>query len=642
MKLKINYLLACATVMCAAASCQKTPETPEPSDETVELSAPSLEASSSLVEITEDVLDKNVLVLNWSDAVPEGKKVDLEYVVYANLASRDMYSQPATFSAASRLEYRFNGNSLGELVKGFGVEAGQEAELQFSVYAKPSDTDIESVVSNIVKVNVKTLNDAVKIPETLYIVGSATSAGWDTSKGIPFTKGSDGLYKIENLEINVVIQDTGFKFYFANDGSSDLFFGPDLSSETFGKAKLFTADDGSANLFQPAMNGYTSGMYTIVFNPEELMMTMTRTGDLEQNVNLGNAVYPQGACFPWGWSFDGPMQKVSEKVYEVKNVKCQWGSDGDSGFKIFIAEGTWSPYFAQGEDASKDNVTVKLITDTDVPQFYPGMLGYEDGIYDIRVDFNTMLLTLTFISSGDDTEDEGFNESTAIFIQGGGFTKYQEWTFDRALALLPSGDGIYVSETPVFLNKWCYFKLVMKDWTEWVRDQSAEDYWTATPRVKTPVDNDCNFIPGNYDSGFIDGEYVVKFDRNTLKLSYEPVKSDIDPATAFYLYGGSFENGAEDWTFNDLNALVPTADGVYKSPKPIHIGEWTYFKFEKQNWEEWVPDKDAQDYWTVTPRTQEPQNNDGTFSIGNVGLKTGDYWVELNLNTRKVTITAAE
>ena len=55
-----------------------------------------------------------------------------------------------------------------------------------------------------------------------------------------------------------------------------------------------------------------------------------------------------------------------------------------------------------------------------------------------------------------------------------------------------------------------------------------------------------------------------------------------------------------------------------------------------------MPDKDAQDYWTVTPRTQEPQNNDGTFSIGNVGLKTGDYWVELNLNTRKVTITAAE
>lgn len=642
MKRTFKYLLACTMVAMAAWSCQEKEELKpdEPSDKNVELKAPVLSAGSETLEITEADLEQQILKLSWTDAVPEGNKVSLEYIVYANLASKDMYSNPETYSASSNLEYAFTGAALNELAGKLGVEEGAEAELQFSVYAKPQNSDVESVVSNLVKVRVRTCSAQIEIPETLYIVGSATSAGWDKSKGIPFSKGGDGLYRIEGLEINVVINDTGFKIYLANDGSSDSFFGQDLSSDIFGKAKLYGKEDEEAvNLFQPAlMGGYDSGVYTVTFDAENLMMAMTRTGDIEYEVEFGEAVYPQGACFPWGWSFDGPMAKVADKVYEVKNVKCQWGSAGDSGFKLFIADGVWSPYFAQGEDAAKDNITIRLVTDSDVPQFYPGLLGYEDGIYDIRADFNAMKLELTFISGGN--EGGGFDESAAIFLQGAAWEKgYPEWGFDRALALVPSEDGLYVSENPIYLNKWCYFKLVMKDWTEWVRDQSASDYWTATPRTKEP-DNDCNFIPGNSDPAFIDGEYIVKFDRNTLRLSIEAVESDIDPATAIYLYGGNFINGSADWSFDDRNALVPVGDNVYKSPVPISLGEWTYFKFEKQDWTEWVPDKSAGDYWTVTPRTHDPEDNDGTFSIGNAGLKDGNYWVELDLNTNKVTVTA--
>lgn len=522
MKRTFKYLLACTMAAMAAWSCQEKEELKpdEPSDKNVELKVPVLSAGSETLEITGADLEQQILKLSWTDAVPEGKKVSLEYIVYANLASKDMYSNPETYSASSNLEYAFTGTALNDLARKLGVEEGEEAELQFSVYAKPQSSEVESVVSNSVKVKVKTYSAQIEIPETLYIVGSATSAGWDKSKGIPFSKGGDGLYRIEGLEINVVINDTGFKIYLANDGSSDSFFGQDLSSDIFGKAKLYgKEDEGVVNLFQPALiGGYDSGVYTVTFDAENLMMAMTRTGDIEYEVEFGEAVYPQGACFPWGWSFDGPMQKVAEKVYEVKNVKCQWGSAGDSGFKLFIADGVWSPYFAQGEDAAKDNITIRLVTDSDVPQCYPGLLGYEDGIYDIRADFNAMKLELTFISGGNE---------------------------------------------------------------------------------------------GN-----------------------------IDPATAIYLYGGSFINGSEDWKFDDRNALVPVGDNVYKSPVPISLGESTYFKFEKQDWTEWVPDKSAGDYWTVTSRTHDPEDNDGTFFIGHEGMKDGNYWVELDLNTNKVTVTA--
>lgn len=644
MRNNLLMTLSAAIVALGLCSCKKENPTPTGDNsqdpgtvptETVVLTAPQLSASTADAEVTEATLESTVLSLRWTDAVPQGVKADVSYTVYANLASKDLYSKPVTYPAGKGLERSFTGQELNALAASLGVEEGARTELQFSVYAKASSSDIETVVSNIVKANVTTFKAQLVLPDVLYIVGSATQAGWDVSKGIPMPK-TGKVYRAEDIAINVTVGDTGFKFYFANDGSSDAFFGPDLSSDTFGAARLYTEDDGTANLFQPARNGYGNGLYTIAFDPDALLMTMERTGDLSYDVELGEHVYPQGDCFPWHWSFDGPMEKIADKVYEIKDVNCSWGDNGDSGFKIFIGEGVYSPYFAQGEDAAKDNITIRLVGDSEVPQFYPGLLGYADGYYDIKADFNTMMLTLTPKENPQPGGD--YDPATAIFVYGGGFEKYADWTFDRALALLPQGDGTYISESEIYLNQWCYFKLEMQDWTEFVRDASADDYWTAAPRTKDP-DNDCNFVPGDGISGFSDGYYTVKFDRNTLKVELIN-NSNIDPETAFYLYGGGFENGVADWAFDDKNALVPTdVAGVYASPGTIWLNQWCYFKFEKRDWTEYVRDASAGNYWTVTPRTWDP-DNDNTFSPGNgfADWTDGEYKVTLDLNAGTVTL----
>lgn len=640
MRKKFSFILAAAAAVFTVFACVPNDEPDGPTDkpdDTVELVAPTLSASPSAVEVSEENLQSAALTLSWTDAVPEGATVALSYVVYANLGSVDLYTSPKTYTVRDR-SLAFTGTELNALVADLkkDVAGGDAVELQFSVNAKPTSDEIEAVVSNVVKVTVTTYEEKIDVPSTLYIVGSATTAGWDKSKGIPVQKGTDGKYTAEGVELNLTITDTGFKFYFSNDDSSAYFFGPDLSSDVFGKTKLYLEDDGTANLFQPALNGYTSGVYTIVLDVDALMTTITRTGDIVYNIEYGDAVYPQGSCFPWGWSFDGPMEKIAEKVYEVKGVKCAWGTNGDSGFKIFIANGVWSPYFAQGEDAAKDNITIQLITDTDVPQFFPGLLGYEDGTYDIQADFNTMILTLTKVE-GDDPGSGEFDENTAIYIYGGGFDNYTDWEFNRELALIPQGDGTYVSDGAVTLNKWCYFKLEMKDWTEWVRDQSAGSYWTATPRTHDP-DNDCNFVPG--DAGLEGGDYTVVFDKNALTLTLTPAGADIDENTAIYLFGGDFFDTA-DWAFDNKNALVPVGGDVYKSVAPIHLKQWTYFKLEMKDWTEWVPNTATDEYWDATERTHDP-DNDGTFSVGNVGLGDGYYNVEFNRSTKMLTVTASE
>lgn len=192
--------------------------------------------------------------------------------------------------------------------------------------------------------------------------------------------------------------------------------------------------------------------------------------------------------------------------------------DGNNGFKIFIEVDKWSPYFAQTEGSSKENIEIRLVTDSDIPQFKPGLLGYESGIYDIKANFNTMTLTLTLISKDDNPD---FDEEKAFYIYGGGFENgVKDWSFDvkHALVETSDGSGIYATPQAVQLNQWCYFKFVKKDWTEYVRNDKASDYWTATIRTKDP-DNDCNFSPGDGFPAWTDGSYRVSLDTNTGKVT---------------------------------------------------------------------------------------------------------------------------
>jgi len=634
-----------ALAMASFSSCsEKEPEPVNPGEESVELVAPVATASSTTVTVSSDNMSSEALKLSWTSAAPKDKDVAVVYSVYANLASKDLYTSPKVYSAGGQLEYSLKGEDLNSLVSELGAEVGSEVELQFSVYAKSDDDDIEAVVSNVVKVSVATFKEVIVLPSVLWIAGSATDAGWDTSKGIEMPMVGGGVYKAEGVNINVTINDTGFKLYFANDGSSDYFFGPDRKSEVFGTAMLYTEDDGSANLFQPAMNGYTSGKYTITFSAPDLKMTMTRTGDLDVKVEYGDNVYPLGSCFDWGWDFTNPMAKVSDKVYEIENVQCKWGDKGDSGFKIFLGEGKWSPYFAMTDDSSNGNIGIRLVTDSEAPQFYPGSIGYANGYYTIRADFNTMTLTLT--EGENPNPGDGFDETKAFFLVGGGFEKYKEWSILRELALVdPDNDDVFVSESPIYLNKWCYFRIAKSDCSQdYSRVQGATNYWTAQLKAK---DDEEPFIPGNANSDWVDGLYTVTFDHTNLTVTCTPASTDgpvVDQTKAFYIFGCNFEGACEDWTFSDDMALMPTTENanIYKTVKPVTLAKWCYFKFEKQDWTEYVRDQTTTDYWKVTPRVKEPADNDKGFSPGDTGFESGSYNVTLNLDDMSVTLTAAE
>lgn len=48
-----------------------------------------------------------------------------------------------------------------------------------------------------------------------------------------------------------------------------------------------------------------------------------------------------------------------------------FGDNGDVGFKMFTERDNWSVYYAMTDDATADDISLQLVTDTDAPQVYP-------------------------------------------------------------------------------------------------------------------------------------------------------------------------------------------------------------------------------------------------------------------------------
>ena len=74
-------------------------------------------------------------------------------------------------------------------------------------------------------------------------------------------------------------------------------------------------------------------------------------------------------CFPWGWTWDGTqLAKAEEGIYRARNIDMTFGDNGDVGFKMFTERDNWGVYYAMTDDATADNISLQLVTDTDAPQ----------------------------------------------------------------------------------------------------------------------------------------------------------------------------------------------------------------------------------------------------------------------------------
>ena len=511
--MKIRYALLAAMAAIALFGCKKDDQHPASEGEgTPEtgLVAPVLSADAASVVLSETSAASKALQLSWTTA---SGTIAVNYDLYVNLATRDLFTSPVKVEAGTALSHTFTHGELNEALTTLGATAA--SKIQFGVYATAPEE--EAKLSNIVNVDITPYEKAFVMPTALYVIGTATPYAWDLTTALEIRPSAIGEYTATNLPLRTMplSNNQSIKFAFSRDGSDNRFAGQKPGA-AFGEVTV--VETGQGYEFFPATAGYENGLYTVKVSFSSMKLTLTRTGDLPEE-DLPDKLYILGNCVEWGWAFTGTtLDKSSDNIYTAKDVNMRFGTNENPlGFKVFLKENQWSPYFAMGADAAYGNVTIQKVEDTDVPQFYPGKLGYTDGVYDITMNFSTMVATFT--RTGD---IPGGDLPDVMYLHGGCFNP--SWSFDDNLVLTKTSDGIYEGDiTIIEANEWDGFKIwTDKNWTMWYggsADSTHDNIIIVDGKAYCEETGaaDAQIYPVTL--GYTPGAYHFKLNMNTMRLT---------------------------------------------------------------------------------------------------------------------------
>ena len=479
-----------------------------------EVTAPVLSSNKESVVLAAESADQTAVTFSWTAAKDGESDADATYEIFINLSSKDIFTTPYRQELGSGLTASFTHAELNTiLVEELGAEAGQAADIQVMVYATPAEG--EGLQSNKAALNVTTYVEQIEFPESLILLGSATPALWEMANGIEVAKTSDGVYTVENIDLRGS-GNSGFKFYFSrNDG--DYRIQVDMVNEDFKDLtiKIVIAKEDSQDIVPSRITGYTDGQYKLTVNLNTLELTMERTGELSE-ITLPDKLYMQGDAVEWKWTWneENTLNKISDKVYEAKNIKLAFGDNNDCGFKVYIANGQYSPYYAMTEDSSEGNMKILEVTEGDGPQIYPGQCGYEDGTYDITMDFNTMTITLTAVK--DPNEGAMGIQGAAVVATGWDLPgtvipkkNDHEWEASGIELTFDNGEGFYILSEYDAYNP--HYGQLSSDDSEFGIMTLVEDD-AAKAELGDPT-----FYPGKF--GYTSGTYTINVNTETMKVT---------------------------------------------------------------------------------------------------------------------------
>lgn len=525
MRTKTLFLTCGATAlaMLAALSCTKEEEpagTPGQDGTSTELTAPALSADKETVTLTADAADQTALTLEWTAAKAGETDAEATYALYINLSSKDIFTTPYTKDLGSGLSASFTNAELNAiLVDELGAEAGKATDIQVMVYATPADEELEAVQSNKVALNVTSYVEPVVFPEALVAAGSAIGSN-DRSKGVTISKTGEGVYKAENVKI-WTSNDAALKFY-PDDETSEWCVvaktSEDYKDMTV-EVEYVKAPEGG-DIYVSRITDFTFGAYTVEVNLTAGTLTLTRTAAVNvSDLELPEELYMRGdalADIKWDWavSKENALKKTADKVYEAKGIRLDFGGDGTMGFNVFTGYEADNPMLGMAATSTNGNIVIALAA-TGEDRFRPGTIGYEGGIYDIKMDFNNSTMTLT---AGNDPY-EG-----AMGLQGGAVGS---WDLPTPEYYIPKiGDNEWEASGIVlnFENEGGGFYVLAK-YNEWYPhygqlSSDSDEFGKMTivndDAHKTEL-GDPTFYPGNF--GYESGTYTINVNTETMKVT---------------------------------------------------------------------------------------------------------------------------
>lgn len=146
-----------------------------------------LSASSTDLVLSQKQMSSSVVSFTWTTGTNMGTGSSISYTLEIDKASDD-YSSPVSFSIGKSVyEKKLTHGELNTILFQLGATANSPTSLKARILADVSAEGVETGISEV------TFNATPYDPvsSTLYLLGSATSAGWDAANAIAMTASTD-------------------------------------------------------------------------------------------------------------------------------------------------------------------------------------------------------------------------------------------------------------------------------------------------------------------------------------------------------------------------------------------------------------------------------------------------------------------
>lgn len=272
-------------------------------------------------------------------------------------------------------------------------------------------------------------------------------------------KGVDGLYRIENIEIN---QDNWFQVLYSIDPNTAYGLG-------FENTKMAVVGDNKLT------NDYSlipirAGVYNFAFNPDTEILNIEKVRDIEVTYGLTDGYGSWNSNIYFELGDDGLYHIYETQIKKSESV--QWICNDSVG----LSYGNGGNYLMEGENQLK-------------PESH---LAIKAGTYNLTFDPNTLILTV---------ETLNIEPEVDIYSVIGDFTV---GSWDTDIELVDNGNGVLVARDVEFANannEGCVFK-IRKNYT-WVYN------WGANTPNAFGLNTEINLIP--------DSSYNIKVDAEVGK-----------------------------------------------------------------------------------------------------------------------------
>lgn len=614
-------LFAAAAIVATAAGCNN-PVEPEPQPSNDVLSAPELTATAT----------DGSLAFAWTSGTIETSELNVNYTLYVGKAGEDLFEKGVSFDVDG-LAYTINGEEYTALLTDMGCQSGAMIDMIAAVTAVAGE---ETKTSAQKSFTAGLPAAEVVLPEALYMKGGACPGEWTTATVLG--KIAEGVY--EATEVTLMFgkpaDGKGFKFFVSEEPYP--FYGQDNSAgAAFGDIKIFASENDGDSQFYPLQHEYVSAVYTINVNLNTMKLTLTKTADIYEP-QIPFFVYGEGLDYNWDMNEALKLSEIEPNVFEGHDIHLY----KTSSFKFDNAE--WTEY--QRDETAGDYWTVKAKVAGEDIRFIPGDSdpAFKNGKYTVRLDLNTMKVTLTLTEADPVVES---NYPTTLFAAGGfngwsmmELTRIEDGKFQAENIQLnldngpddPKGHGIKFFES--------------SDWSgEW---GPAGDFETENYRgweLKRYGSNAPQFYP--QWMGLTSGVYTILVDFTTNTLTLTPTGSAEAPAnypTSIRIYGAALP---WEWDTNAAEGLLNSDNGIFQLTTTLTLDEdWKGFKFADNSSGEVDWNKEYGICADATANNikfdlKSVIGGDPQFCLKVLGYSSGKYTITIDFTKMTLSLTPA-